>query len=85
MLNGIEKFKNHCEYLITFDGDAQHRISDLQKIINIKTNYDLIICNRKYKNRFLEVIISIIFELLFGFKDPLSGFEVYKTKILKNF
>lgn len=35
------------------------------------------------KNRFLETIISITFQFLYGLKDPLSGFKVYKTKILK--
>ena len=83
LLNGIQKFSKHCEYLITFDGDGQHKISDLKKILNIKTNYDLIICNRAIKNRFLEKLISIFSKFLFGLKDPLSGLKVYKTKILK--
>ena len=30
------KFKSDCEYLITFDGDGQHKVSDLKKIINLK-------------------------------------------------
>jgi hypothetical protein len=82
LLNGIKKFKSDCEYLITFDGDGQHKVSDLKKIINLKSNYDIIICNRKNKNRFLEIIISFISQLFFGLKDPLSGFKVYKSKIL---
>ena len=83
LLQGIKKFKKHCEYLITFDGDGQHKISDLKKIISTKMKFDIIICNRKNKNRFLEIIISYIFQIMFGIKDPLSGFKVYKTKILK--
>ena len=82
LLNGIKKFKSDCEYLVTFDGDGQHRVSDLEKIINLKKHYDIIVCNRKNKNRFLENIISFISQLFFGLKDPLSGFKVYKTKIL---
>lgn len=82
LLNGIKKFKSDCEYLVTFDGDGQHRVSDLEKILNLKKNYDIIVCNRKNKNRFLEDIISFISQLFFGLKDPLSGFKVYKTKIL---
>ena len=82
LLNGIKKFKSDCEYLITFDGDGQHKVSDLKKIVNLKTDYDIIICDRKNKNRFLEVIISFISQLFFGLKDPLSGFKVYKSKIL---
>lgn len=83
LLKGIKKFKNSCEYLITFDGDGQHKISDLKKILNIKKNYDIIICNRKIKNRFLEYLISFFSKTFYGFKDPLSGFKVYKTKIFK--
>ena len=82
LLNGIKKFKSNCEYLITFDGDGQHKVSDLKKIINLKKNYDIIICNRKIKNRFLEEIISFFSYLFFDLKDPLSGFKVYKTKVL---
>ena len=58
------------------------KVSDLKKIVNLKTDYDIIICDRKNKNRFLEVIISFISQLFFGLKDPLSGFKVYKSKIL---
>jgi glycosyltransferase involved in cell wall biosynthesis len=83
LLNGIKKFKKRFKYLITFDGDGQHKVSDLKKILNIKKNYDIIVCNRKIKNRILEEVISIISTIYFGVKDPLSGFKVYKTKILK--
>lgn len=83
LLNGIKKFKNSCDYLITFDGDGQHRIKDLEKVVRLKMNYDIIVCNRKNKNRFLENIISGISKVLFNLEDPLSGFKVYKTKILK--
>jgi len=83
LLNGIKKFKKNYKYLITFDGDGQHQISDIKKILKIKKNYDIIVCNRKVKNRFLEKIISIFSQNLYGFKDPLSGFKVYRTQILK--
>lgn len=83
LINGIKKFRKKYDYLITFDGDGQHKISDLKKIINIKMNYDIIVCNRKNKNRFLEVVISIFSNFFFGLRDPLSGFKVYKTIILK--
>lgn len=85
LLNGIKKFRNKCEFLITFDGDGQHKISDLKKIIKMKMNYDIIVCNRKNKNRPLEEIISKISYVFFGIKDPLTGFKVYNTNILNNF
>lgn len=82
LLNGIKKFKKHSDFLVTFDGDGQHKISDLIKIISLNTNYDILICNRKNKNRLLENLISFLSKILFGFYDPLSGFKVYKTKKL---
>ena len=83
LINGIKSFKKKSDYLITFDGDGQHRISDLRKIVNLDKTYDVIVCNRKVENRFLEIIISYISQYFFGIKDPLSGFKVYKTNILK--
>lgn len=83
LINGIKKFKKYCDFLITFDGDGQHKLSDLRKIINIKKPFDIIVCNRKKKNRFMEEVISYFSNLLFGLKDPLSGFKIYKTSILK--
>jgi glycosyltransferase involved in cell wall biosynthesis len=83
LINGIKKLKNQCDFLITFDGDGQHKVSDLKKIINIKTSYDIIVSNRKNKNRILEEVISATSQIFFDLKDPLTGFKVYKTKILK--
>lgn len=83
LLNGIMKYRKYCDYLITFDGDGQHKVSDLEKILKLKDIPDIIICNRKNKNRFMEVIISKIFYFFFKLKDPLSGFKVYNSKILQ--
>ena len=83
LINGIKKFKKNCDYLITFDADGQHKISDLKKILQIKVPYDIMICNRKVKNRVVENTISFIFNFFYKLKDPLSGFKVYRSKILK--
>ena len=83
LLKGIKKFKKYCDYLITFDGDGQHTFTDLKRVIKTKQSFDIIVCNRKKKNRFMEEIISFISNLFFGLKDPVSGFKVYKTSILK--
>ena len=64
LINGIKKFKKYCDFLITFDGDGQHKLSDLRKIINIKKPFDIIVCNRKKKNRFMEEVISYFSNLL---------------------
>ena len=45
---------------------------------------DLIICNRKYKNRFLENLLSLFFQIRFGFSDPLSGMKIYYIPKIKN-
>jgi len=82
LLNGIKLFKDKCEYLITFDADGQHKLSDIKKIIKKNKRFDVIICNRKNKNRILETIISKIFYIFFNLQDPLSGFKVYRTKII---
>lgn len=83
LLYGIKKYRKYSDYIITFDGDGQHKISDLKKILRFKNMPDVIICNRAIKNRFMEVVISYFFNFFFGLKDPLSGFKVYNTKILK--
>ena len=83
LLNGIKKYRKYCDYIITFDGDGQHKISDLKKILRFKNLPDIIICNRVTKNRFMEIVISYFFNFFFGLKDPLSGFKVYNSKILK--
>ena len=84
LLNGIKRFNNYCDYIITFDADGQHKLTDLKKIINSKISTDIIICNRKNKNRFMEEVISFIFYLFYKLKDPLSGFKIYKTSILSH-
>ena len=84
LINGIKKLKSYCDFLITFDGDGQHKLSDLKKIIKIKRPFDIIVCNRKQKNRFMEEVISYFSNLFFNLKDPLSGFKVYKTSIFRN-
>jgi glycosyltransferase involved in cell wall biosynthesis len=83
----IKKFK--AKYLITFDADGEHRTKDLIKIINKlkKKDIDMIVGNRNKYNRLSEYILSFLFFVKFGIKDPLSGFKVYslqKLKLLKN-
>ena len=81
--------KSKAKYLITFDADGEHQVKDLIKIINNlkKKDVDMIIGNRNKFNRWAEYILSFLFFIRFGIKDPLSGFKVYsiqKLKYLKN-
>ena len=73
------------EKIITMDADGQHKIKHIKKFINVSNNknVDLIIGSRKKKNRFIESIISKIFQMKYSLEDPLSGFKLYKREKLK--
>ena len=73
------------EKIITMDADGQHKIKHIKKFINVANNKnpDLIIGSRKKKNRFIESIISKIFQIKYSLEDPLSGFKLYKREKLK--
>jgi len=72
------------EKIITMDADGQHKIKHIKKFINVANNKnpDLIIGSRKNKNRFIESIISKIFQIKYSLEDPLSGFKLYKREKL---
>lgn len=83
-LNYLKKKK--FKYVLTVDGDCEHPINKIKKIYFLAKNKkaDLIICNRKYKNRILENLLSLFFQLRFGLKDPLSGMKMYCLPKIKN-
>ena len=72
------------EKIITMDADGQHKIKHIKKFINVANNKnpDLIIGSRKNKNRFIESIISKIFQIKYSLEEPLSGFKLYKREKL---
>ena len=76
---------NDIETICTFDGDNEHPKEDIEKIYNYFEKYkiDLLICNREKKNRFSERLISLLFKLRYGIKDPLTGMKLYKINKLK--
>ena len=77
----IKKIK----YILTMDADGQHNpvyIDKLMKYLS-KNNSDIIIGSRIKKNRFIEIIISLIFKKKYGLIDPLSGFKLYKKEVFK--
>ena len=56
----IKKKYPKTKNVITFDADGEHYPNDLTKLIRYqKINADLIICNRKKLNRFLEKFLII--------------------------
>jgi hypothetical protein len=81
-INFINKNKD-SKYILTVDGDGQHPIINLKKIIKYMEKYDLIIFNRKKLQRTSEYIVNAISYALYRIKDPLSGMKLYKTEFLK--
>jgi glycosyltransferase involved in cell wall biosynthesis len=83
-LNYLKKKK--IKYVLTVDGDGEHPINKIKKIYFLAKNKkaDLIICNRKYRSRILENLLSLFFQLRFGLKDPLSGMKMYYLPKIKN-
>ena len=81
ILSKVKKVKK----IITMDADGQHKMKHIKKFINVSNNKnpDLIIGSRKKKNRFIESIISKIFQMKYSLEDPLSGFKLYKREKLK--
>ena len=79
----IKNYKK-CKYIITFDADGEHKVSDLKKFMNKrKFNPDIIMGVRNRKNRIMENIISFLFYYRYKIKDPMTGFKMIKTKIIK--
>lgn len=80
-------FKLGVNYIITFDADGQHQISDLVKFISVIKNKkpDLIIGNRSFKNRFMEEVFSIYAKYKYGFSDPLCGMKAYKRSLFEKY
>jgi hypothetical protein len=81
----IKNYKK--KYILTFDSDGQHLVSDIKKIYNVtkNNNVNLVVGERSKKNRFIENIFSIFFFNRFKIHDPLSGFKIYETLYLKKF
>ncbi len=85
LLKGFKYAKeNNFKYVISFDADNQHRVSDLKKIIRLlkKDNYDLIIGNRNFYNRLVEYFINYFFYKKYEIKDILSGLKAYNLKLM---
>jgi glycosyltransferase involved in cell wall biosynthesis len=83
------------QYVITFDGDGQHKVDDIIAILDyMKTNHaEMVIGSRKKsgnENAFRETgkgIIRFIARLLIPFKikDLNSGFKIYQTDLAQQY
>ncbi len=85
-LNYLKRKK--FDYILTMDADGEHKTKDIEKFIKKigeKKKFDILIANRSFKNRLSEKIISFLSLIFFNIKDPLSGFRLYKSKLLKDY
>jgi glycosyltransferase involved in cell wall biosynthesis len=75
------------KYILTFDADGQHLVTDIKKIYNFikNNNLNLVVGERSKKNRLIENIFSFFFFKKFKIHDPFSGFKIYETLYLKKF
>jgi len=77
--------KRNFKYAITFDGDGEHSVSSIPKILNSLTKGNLVVIGeREKKNRISETILHYVFLVLFSVSDPLSGLKGYDIKKLTN-
>lgn len=76
-------FNRGADYVITIDGDSQHKPSDLSRFISVihHKKPDLILGKRMSKNRFMEEIFGLYTKIIYGFSDPLCGMKAYKKDI----
>ena len=88
LIKGFNFVKKNLKknYILTFDADGEHPIKAIKKIYNqIKlNNLDLIIAERNKKNRFSEILLSLVFKFKYQINDPLSGMKIYRSSILYN-
>jgi hypothetical protein len=84
-INYIIKNYKKKKIICTIDGDNEHPVKIVNKVskLFLKNNYDILVCNRKIKNRFLEECLSILFNKKYKIKDPMSGMKFYKINSLK--
>ena len=80
----VIKNKLNYDYIMTMDADNEHKASCIDTFKKIaKKNPTIAIGIRDKKNRFLEYILGIFFQIKYKINDPLSGFKLYKTEFIK--
>jgi glycosyltransferase involved in cell wall biosynthesis len=89
LIRGFKYIKNNYKkkYILTFDADGQHFITDIKKMYNFIKNkkLNLVVGERSKKNRLIENIFSIFLFSKFKIHDPFSGLKIYETSYLYKF
>ena len=83
--NHILKKMKKINFIVTLDADGQHNLKDISKFYQcIKSKkIDLVVGNRKKKNRIIENKLSELSKKKYNVYDPVSGFKAYKINIIK--
>ena len=76
-----EALKQGFGRILTFDGDGQFDPLDVKKLLDCQdqSGVDLVIGVRDFRNRKVELLLSIFGRCRFGVKDPLCGLKLYLT------
>tara|TARA_Y100000591_G_scaffold307708_1_gene307334 strand:- start:1587 stop:2240 length:654 start_codon:yes stop_codon:yes gene_type:complete len=77
--------RKNFKYIVTVDGDGEHYISDVKKVLRRLKYYDLVYTSRKSIFRISEKIVKFFFSKIFKIEDPLSGLKGYKINLLKKY
>ncbi len=86
LIKGIKYayFKKY-KYIINFDADGQHKVSDLKKIIRYLKKNDLVYTVRNKYGRISEYLFSFLARSIYKIQDPLSGLKGYRSTIFNNY
>lgn len=85
ILKGIkEAIKLNYKFAITFDADNQHLEENIKLFLEkFELDYDFVIGERSFFNRFSEKILSIYSKFFLESKDILSGMKGYNLESIK--
>ena len=81
----IYAVKKNFKYIVTVDGDGEHYISDVRKVLKKLKYNDVVYTSRKNIFRISEKIIKFFFSIILKIEDPLSGLKGYKINLLKKY
>lgn len=77
--------KKNFKYFVTVDGDGEHYIPDVKKVLRKLKFNDLVYTNRKDVFRISEKIVKFFFSRILQIEDPLSGLKGYNIHLLKKY
>ena len=72
--------ENDFNYAISFDADGQMFVEDIEKFFTLakERDADIVIGERKFKNRIFEYLVGGLTRFYYSISDPLCGLKLYK-------